>query len=115
MEETGKAAQLEERLARLESAGRRWRAAALLLAVAVGVLLTAAFAGQSQFDRGFILPPQRPEGIRARSFLLTDQNGKVEGEWTTEGGQPVLKFYGPGGKVVWLAPPRPGFTRVEAK
>jgi hypothetical protein len=115
MEEIGKAAQLEERLARLERQERRWRAATLLLAVVVGVLLTAAFAGQNQFDRGFILPPQRPEGIRARAFLLTDREGKLQGEWTVEGGQPVLKFYGTNGKVLWLAPPKAGFKPVEAK
>ena len=112
--ETGTNARLEERLAHLEKEGRRWRAAALLLALLAGVLLTAAFAGQSQFDRGFILPPQG-EGIRARAFLLTDREGKVQGEWTTEGGQPVLKFYGPSGKVLWLAPPRAGVKPAEAK
>jgi cytochrome oxidase Cu insertion factor (SCO1/SenC/PrrC family) len=97
---------LEERLARLERQGRWWRAAALSLALVLGVLLTAAFGGQNQFDRGFILPPQRPEGIRARAFLLTDSQGKVQGEWTIEGGQPVLKLYGKDGRVVWYAPPR---------
>ncbi len=107
--------QWEERLARLEKQERWWRAGALSLALLLGVLLTAAFAGQNQFDRGFILPPQRPEGIRARAFLLTDREGKVQGEWTTEGGQPVLKFYGANGKVLWFAPPRVGMKPVEAK
>ena len=106
--------QVEERLARLEKQQRRWRAAALTLAVAVGVLLTAAFAGQNEFDRGFILP-HPPEGVRARSFVLTDQSGKVQGEWTTEGGQPVLRFYGPNGKVLWLAPPRTALKPAEGK
>ena len=106
--------QLEERVARLEKAGRRWRAATLLLAVALGVMLTAAFAGQNEFDRGFILP-HPPEGVRARAFVLTDQSGKVHGEWTVEGGQPVLKFYGPNGKVLWFAPPRTGLKPAEAK
>jgi hypothetical protein len=100
-------ARLEERLARLEKQGRWWRAAALALVVVLGVLLTAAFGGQNQFDRGFILPPQ-PEGIRARAFLLTDQSGRVHGEWTIEGNQPVLKLYGPNGRVLWFAPPRAG-------
>jgi hypothetical protein len=104
--------QLEERVARLEKASRRWRAAALMLAVALGVLLTAAFARQNEFDRGFILP-HPPEGVRARAFVLTDQSGKVHGEWTVEGGQPVLKFYGPNGKVLWLAPPRAGLKPVN--
>lgn len=107
-------ATLEERLARLEKQGRWWRAAALALVVVLGVLLTAAFTGQNQFDRGFILPPQ-PEGIRAHAFLLTDQSGKVHGEWTIEGNQPVLKFYGPNGRVLWFAPPRTGLKPVEAK
>ena len=106
--------QVEERLERLEKQQRRWRAAALTLAVAVGVLLTAAFAGQNEFDRGFILP-HPPEGVRARAFVLTDQSGKVQGEWTMEGGQPVLKFYGPNGKVLWLAPPRTALKPAEAK
>ncbi|HEY5676529.1 MAG TPA: hypothetical protein VIR81_07090 [Myxococcales bacterium] len=106
--------QVEERLARLEKQQRRWRAAALTLAVAVGVLLTAAFAGQNEFDRGFILP-HPPEGVRARAFVLTDQSGKVQGEWTTEGGQPVLRFYGPNGKVLWLAPPRTALKPAEGK
>jgi hypothetical protein len=97
---------MEERLARLERQGRRWRMAALALLLALAVFLTAAFTWQNQFDRGFILPPQRPEGIRARAFLLTDPNGKVQGEWTIEGGQPVLKLYGKDGRVVWYAPPR---------
>ena len=105
---------LEERLARLEKGSRRWRAAALMLLVAVGILLTAAFSGQDRFDRGFILPP-RGEGIRARAFLLTDREGKVQGKWTMEGGQPVLKFYASNGKVLWLAPPRTGYKPVEAK
>ena len=105
---------LERRVAHLERQGRWWRAATLLLALIVGVLLTAAFSGQNQFDRGFILPP-RSEGIRARAILLTDREGKVQGEWSIEGGQPLLKFYGPNGKVLWLAPPRPGFKPVEAK
>lgn len=113
MEQTTNA-QLEERLARLEKEGRRWRAAALLLALLAGVFLTAAFAGQGQFDRGFIVPPQGV-GIRARAFLLTDREGKVQGEWTTEGGQPVLKFYGPSGRVLWLAPPRAQMKPAEAK
>ena len=106
--------QVEECLERLEKQQRRWRAAALTLAVAVGVLLTAAFAGQNEFDRGFILP-HPPEGVRARAFVLTDQSGKVQGEWTMEGGQPVLKFYGPNGKVLWLAPPRTALKPAEAK
>ncbi|HKU23248.1 MAG TPA: hypothetical protein VJQ50_19715 [Terriglobales bacterium] len=113
--EIGRNAQLEQRLERLEKQGRRWRAATLVLALMVGVLLTAAFGGQSQFDRGFILPPQGPEGIRARAFLLTDPSGKVQGEWTVQGGQPVLKFYGPNGKVLWFAPPRMGLKPAEAK
>lgn len=105
---------LEERLLRLESESRRWRAAALVLLLGLGVLLTAAFSGQSQFDRGFILPP-RTEGIRARAFLLTDREGKVQGQWTVEGGQPVLKFYSANGKMLWFAPPRTGYKPVEAK
>jgi hypothetical protein len=105
---------LEERLARLEKQARWWRAGALLLAVILGVFLTAAFAGQNEFDRGFILP-HPPEGVRARAFVLTDQSGKVQGEWTSEGGQPVLKFYGPNGKVLWLAPPRTALKPAEAK
>jgi hypothetical protein len=111
--EIGTNAQLEQRLERLEKQGRRWRAATLVLAMMVGVLLTAAFSGQSQFDRGFILPPQGLDGIRARAFLLTDPSGKVQGEWSIQGGQPVLKFYAPSGKVLWLAPPRPGFKPVN--
>ena len=107
-------ANLEERLARLEKDGRRWRAATLLLAAVLGVLITAAFAGQNEFDRGFILP-HPPEGVRARAFVLTDQSGKVQGEWTIEGAQPVLKFYGPNGKVLWLAPPRTALKPAEAK
>jgi hypothetical protein len=106
--------ELEERLARLEKQGRLWRAGALLLAAVLGVLMTAAFAGQNEFDRGFILP-HPPEGVRARAFVLTDQAGKVQGEWTIEGGQPVLKFYGPNGKVLWLAPPRTALKPAEAK
>jgi hypothetical protein len=107
-------ANLAERLARLEKQGRWWRAAALMLAVVLGVFLTAAFAAQNEFDRGFILP-HPPEGVRARAFLLTDQSGKVHGEWTIEGGQPVLKFYGPNGKVLWFAPPRTDLKPAEAK
>ncbi|HEV2114457.1 MAG TPA: hypothetical protein VGR48_00430 [Terriglobales bacterium] len=105
---------LEERLAQLEKQGRWWRAAALLLAVVLGALLTAAFAGQSEFDRGFILP-HPPAGVRARAFVLTDLSGKVKGEWSLEGGQPVLKFYGPNGGVLWLAPPRTDLKPAEAK
>ncbi|HLX74001.1 MAG TPA: hypothetical protein VKR26_04660 [Terriglobales bacterium] len=111
----GTETQLEQRLERLEKQGRRWRAATLVLGLAVGVLLTAGFSGQNQFDRGFILPPQRPEGIRARAFLLTDKSGKVQGEWSVEGGQPVLKFYGPSGKVLWLAPPKAELKPAQAK
>jgi hypothetical protein len=113
--EIGTNAQVENRLQRLEKQGRRWRAATLVLALAVGVLLTAAFSGQSQFDRGFILPPQRPEGIRARAFLLTDSSGKVQGEWSIQGEQPVLKFYGPNGRVLWFAPPRTELKPAQAK
>jgi hypothetical protein len=98
-------ANLEERLARLEKQGRWWRAGTLLLAVILGVFLSAAFAWQNEFDRGFILP-HPPEGVRARAFVLTDQSGKVQGEWTTEGGQPV---------VLWLAPPQTGLKPAEAK
>ncbi|HJS99336.1 MAG TPA: hypothetical protein VJ756_09600 [Terriglobales bacterium] len=105
---------LEERLLRLEKQARWWRAGALLLVVSLGVFLTAAFAGQNEFDRGFILP-HPPEGVRARAFVLTDESGKVQGEWTSEGGQPVLKFYGPNGKVLWLAPPRTALKPAEAK
>ena len=65
--ENGTSARLEERVAKLEKQGRRWRAAALALVVMMGVLLTAAFTGQNDFDRGFILPP-RGEGIRARAL-----------------------------------------------
>lgn len=104
---------LEGRVARLEKQGERWRAAALALALGLGVLLTAAFTGQD-FDHGFILP-HRPQGIRAPAFVLTDQNGKVHGEWTIEGGQPVLKLYGADGKVLWVAPPRVGFKPAGAK
>lgn len=106
---------VEERLARLERQDRWWRAAALGLALVVGVLLTAAFGGQNQLDRGFILPPERPEGIRARAFLLTDRQGKVQGEWTIENGQPVLKLYAANGKVLWFAPPKMSLKPAEAK
>ncbi|HLK32490.1 MAG TPA: hypothetical protein VKT29_05330 [Terriglobales bacterium] len=107
-------ASLEERLARLEKQGRRWRTATLLLLLAVGVLMTAAFSGQNQFDRGFILPPHR-EGIRARAFLLTDGDGNVHGEWSMQGDQPVLQLFGKDGKVLWVAPPRAEFKPAEAK
>jgi hypothetical protein len=112
--EIGTNVQLEQRLERLEKQGRWWRAATLMLALALGVILTAAFGGQNQFDRGFILPP-RPESIRAHAFLLTDHDGKVQGEWSIQGGQPVLKFYGPNGGVLWLAPPQTGLKPAEAK
>ena len=112
--ETGQRTDVEKRLARLEREGKRWRAAALALLLAMGVLWTAAFAGQNDFDRGFILPP-RTEGIRARAFLLTDRNGKVQGEWRMEAGQPVFKLYSQDGKVLWFAPPRAGFKPVEVK
>jgi hypothetical protein len=103
---------LEARVGRLEKQARWWRAATLVLLLALGVLLTAAFSWQHEFDRGFILPP-RTEGIRARAFLLTDRDGKVHGEWTMQGEQPVLKLYGANGKVVWFAPPRVGMKPVE--
>lgn len=111
--ETDARQRLEERLARLEKQGRWWRASALALALVLGVLLTAAFT-QQDFDHGFILPP-RPQGIRARAFLLTDRQGKVHGEWTIEGDQPVLKLYGADGKVLWFAPPRAEFKPAGAK
>jgi hypothetical protein len=107
-------ATLEDRLRRLEKQGRWWRAATLVLLLGLGVPLTAAFAGQSDFDHGFILPP-RAEGIRAHAFLLTDRDGKVHGEWTMQGDQPVLKLFGADGKVLWFAPPRTGVKPVEAK
>jgi hypothetical protein len=111
--ERGAGEELEGRVARLEKQARRWRAATLVLALGLGVLLTAAFTGQD-FDHGFILP-HRPQGIRAPAFLLTDQNGKVHGEWTMQGDQPVLKLYGRDGKVLWVAPPRAEFKPVGAK
>jgi hypothetical protein len=97
--ERGAGEELEGRVARLEKQARRWRAATLVLALGLGVLLTAAFTGQD-FDHGFILP-HRPQGIRAPAFLLTDQ--------------PVLKLYGRDGKVLWVAPPRAEFKPVGAK
>ena len=107
-------ATMEERLRCLEKQGRWWRASALLLAMVLGVLLTAAFSLQNDFDRGFILPP-RPEGIRARAFLLTDRTGRVHGEWTMQGDQPVLKLYAADGKVLWVAPPKVEFKPAGAK
>ncbi len=111
--ERGAGEGLEIRVARLEKQGRRWQAATLMLALALGVLLTAAFSGQD-FDHGFILPPRSP-GIRARAFLLTDRDGKVHGEWTMQGEQPVLKLYGGDGKVLWVAPPEVKFRPAGEK
>lgn len=111
--ERGAGEGLDMRVARLEREGRRWRAATLVLALVWGVFLTAAFTAQD-FDHGFILPPRSP-GIRARAFLLTDRDGKVHGEWTMQGEQPVLKLYGADGKVLWVAPPRAEFKPAGAK
>ena len=77
-----------DRLSRLERDSRRWRSAALLLAIALGLCL---FLGQAK--------PQ-PGEVKATKFTLVDEQGMSRGTLAMENGGPALVLTDSRGKGV---------------
>jgi len=90
---------LEKRVVKLERQNRVWKAASLLLLLAIAMFISLGLAE----DDPLVITPAR--ALRAQSFLLTDSNGNVHGRWILRDNKPVLQFYSAEGKVMWSAPP----------
>lgn len=60
-------AAIERRLANVETIGRRWRAAAMVLAV--GMVCVVGMGADEPF----------PKVVKANAFIVTDENGKMAG------------------------------------
>ena len=67
-----------DRLTRLEWDSRRWRTAAVLLAIALGLCL---FLGQAK---------QVPTDVKAAKFTLVDDQGMSRGTFAMENGGPAF-------------------------
>lgn len=116
---------LSDRLERLESQNRRWKAAAALFAVATASLVLIAARTADHPDSAVI----RGSTIEAKTFLVTDAQGHVRvrlslGEALSAKqvelapnrpfpGNAALQFFDPDGKVVLTVPTRPQFTTVN--
>ena len=69
---------LAQRMERLERESRRWRAAAVLLAIVLGLGL---FVGQAKPE---------PAEVKAAKFVLVDEQGAPRGSLAMENGGPAL-------------------------
>ena len=77
-----------DRLTRLERDSRRWRAAALLLAIGLGLCF---FLGQAKPE---------PSEVKGTKFVLVDEQGMPRGTLAMENGGPALVLTDSRGKGV---------------
>ena len=107
------------RIEKLESQNRRWKRAAVIVAISSAALV---LAGAKLADR---IDPQvlRVRTVEAQDFVLKDEDGRVHAQLSMTpnrielNGQiiefgpattgPALQFYGENGKPIWTAPQRP--------
>ena len=130
---------LAARVAKLETANRRWKSAsAIALLVVVSMLLLSArhaerVAAAARPDR---IEPDvlRAHTVEAQDFLLKDENGRVYARFSLTPsltamdqngrsprlnetpvipGQASLQFFDERGKLVWSAPAKPQFMTVR--
>jgi len=89
--------ELLARIKKLEGQNRFRRKAGLLIALALGLLLTATVTAQEK--------PQKLSlhvmTIEARTFILKDASGTVRGRMTVDDGEAELELYDTTGKVTW--------------
>ena len=105
---------LAARLDKIESQNRRWKLAAILLAMSTSSLVLMAAKRADQIDPSTI----RAHFVEAQEFILKDPGGqvfarltltpskRVDGRMLGNSG-PALQFYNENGKPVWTAPQEP--------
>jgi hypothetical protein len=105
---------LATRLDKLESQNRRWKLAAILLAVSTSALVQMAAKRADQVDSTTI----RAHFVEAQEFILKDPDGQVFARLTLSPSKrvdgrmllnygPALQFYNENGKPIWTAPQEP--------
>src|ERR1700740_651555 len=88
---------LNERIERIERSNRRWRLAALLLALGCLVLISAGF----DFAQPNVM---KARTVEAQSFVLRDADGQIRARMAIGDDGPRLNFYDEQGKVVASVP-----------
>jgi hypothetical protein len=90
------------RMKKLEGQNRFWRRAGLLIALALGLSLTASVTAQEKPEKLLHVMT-----IEARTLILKDASGTVRGRMTVEYGEAKLELYDEAGKVTWSTGLRP--------
>ena len=111
--------ELAERLDKLEVQNRRWKLAAILLAVSSTSLVLIAAKPPDQIDPNVI----HARTVEARDFVLKDEDGQIRARLTLNpkkeeqglqalgsGQPPALQFYDDNGNAYWTVPKLPGLT-----
>ena len=89
--------ELLARMKKLEGQNRFWRRAGLLIALALGLSLTANVTAQEKPDKRSL----HAMTIETRTLILKDASGTVRGRMTVEYGEAKLELYDSTGKVTW--------------
>ena len=87
--------ELLARMKKLEGQNRFWRRAGLLIALALGLSLTANVTAQEKPEKQSL----HAVTIEARTLILKDASGTVRGRMTVEYGEAKLELYDSTGKV----------------
>jgi hypothetical protein len=95
--------ELLARMKKLEGQNRFWRRAGSLIALALGLSLTANVIAQEKPEKLLL----QAVTIEARTFILKDASGTVRGRMTVEYGEAKLELYDEAGKVTWSTGLRP--------
>jgi hypothetical protein len=85
------------RVMKLERQNRFLRTAGFLVALVLGLSLTANVTAQEKARTS----PLRASTVEARTFVLKDASGTVRGRMTVDDGESVLELFDATGKVTW--------------
>jgi hypothetical protein len=109
---------LSARLDKLEIQNRRWKLAAIVLALSSSSLVLIAAKPADHIDSSTI----RARSVEAQDFILKDEDGEVRARLslrshskkvgqnfssTPEGSTSSLEFYNQNGDAIWTAPQSP--------
>jgi hypothetical protein len=115
---------LSARLDRLEVQNRRWKLAAIMLALSSGSLVLIAAKPADRLDPSVV----RARSVEAQDFILKDEDGQIRARLSLRphskkpgqnlfanptGATPSLEFYDDNGDAVWTAPQSP--TMIPAR
>jgi len=92
--------ELCQRMERVEKSTRRWKLAALLLALLCLVLLVAGF----DFAQPNVM---KARSVEAQSFVLRDADGQIRARMAIGDDGPRLSFFDEHGKIVSSLPLKP--------